>query len=132
MTRPQLAVVQPSALAPSAIPVSQMLADHQSILQGYLDTHTTRNHSDRTIEAERRFLSGWFESFVLQDEDSPERERQLFVWEAMTPVRRRNHLLSIFHYQTAEAREKRTRMAIEDALKLAKRLNSTGKSAHRK
>ena len=52
-------------------------------------------------------------------------------WEAMTPVRRRNHLLSIFHYQTAEAREKRTRMAIEDALKVIKRLNSTGKTARR-
>ncbi len=93
MTRPQLAIVQPGALAPSVIPLSQMLADHQSILQGYLDTHTTRNHSDRTIEAERRFLSGWFESFVLQDEDSPERERQLFVWEAMTPVLGRQRIM---------------------------------------
>ena len=37
-------------------------------------------------------------------------------------------LLSIFHYQTAEAREKRTRMAVEDALKVIKRLNSTGKT----
>jgi len=53
-------------------------------------------------------------------------------WEAMTPVRRRNHLLSIFHYQTAEAREKRTRMAVEDALKLAQRLNSTQKMENRK
>ncbi len=93
MTRPQLAVVQPSAIAPSAIPVSQMLADHQSILQGYLDTHTTRNHSDRTIEAERRFLTGWFESFVLQDEDSPQGERQLFVWEAMAPVLGRQRIV---------------------------------------
>ena len=93
MTRPQLAVVQPSAIAPSAIPVSQMLADHQSILQGYLDTHTMRNHSDRTIEAERRFLTGWFESFVLQDEDSPQGERQLFVWEAMAPVLGRQRIV---------------------------------------
>ena len=45
-------------------------------------------------------------------------------WEAMTPVRRRNHLLSIFHYQTAGSREKRTMMAIEDALKIAKRLHA--------
>ena len=45
-------------------------------------------------------------------------------WEAMTPIRRRNHLLSIFHCQGAEAREKRVRSAVEDALKAAKRLGS--------
>lgn len=44
-------------------------------------------------------------------------------WEAMTPIRRRNHLLSIFHYQTAEARDRRTRSVVEDALKLARKLN---------
>ena len=43
-------------------------------------------------------------------------------WEAMTAVRRRNHLLSIFHYQTSESRERRVRVAVEDALKVAKRL----------
>jgi uncharacterized protein YdeI (YjbR/CyaY-like superfamily) len=42
-------------------------------------------------------------------------------WEAMTPIRRRNHLFGIFYYQTAEARERRVRVAIEDALKAAKR-----------
>jgi uncharacterized protein YdeI (YjbR/CyaY-like superfamily) len=42
-------------------------------------------------------------------------------WEAMTPIRRRNHLFGIFYYQTAEARERRVRVAIEDALKTAKR-----------
>ena len=44
-------------------------------------------------------------------------------WEAMTQVRRRNHLLSIFHCQGAEARENQARSAVEDAIKLAKRLN---------
>jgi len=43
-------------------------------------------------------------------------------WEAMTPVRRRNHLFAIFYYQTSEGRERRARAAIEDALKLAKRV----------
>jgi uncharacterized protein YdeI (YjbR/CyaY-like superfamily) len=42
-------------------------------------------------------------------------------WEAMTPIRRRNHLLAIFYYRTSEGRERRTRIAIEDALKVAKR-----------
>ena len=43
-------------------------------------------------------------------------------WEAMTPIRRRNHLFAIFYYKTAEARERRVRVAIEDALKVARRL----------
>src|SRR5437588_560232 len=68
MSRPQLALVQNLELSSPAVPFSQMLADHHAILQGYLDTHVTRNHSDRTIESERRFLTGGFESFVLQDD----------------------------------------------------------------
>lgn len=42
-------------------------------------------------------------------------------WEAMSRIRRRNHLLSIFHYQTSEARERRVQAAMEDALKVVKR-----------
>jgi hypothetical protein len=41
----------------------------------------------------------------------------------MTPIRRRNHLFAIFYYQTAEARERRARVAVDDALKVAKRLH---------
>ncbi|HYU76357.1 MAG TPA: hypothetical protein VEL31_27100, partial [Ktedonobacteraceae bacterium] len=71
MSRPHLALIQNLGVTSSAVPFSQMLADHHAILQGYLDTHVTRNHSDCTIESERRFLTGWFESFVLQDDDHP-------------------------------------------------------------
>ena len=49
-------------------------------------------------------------------------------WEAMTPVRRRNHLFGIFYYQTNEGRERRVRAAIEDALTVAKRLHSVSKN----
>jgi uncharacterized protein YdeI (YjbR/CyaY-like superfamily) len=42
-------------------------------------------------------------------------------WEAMTPVQRRNHLLSIFYYQNADARERRSAKAVEEALRVAKR-----------
>jgi uncharacterized protein YdeI (YjbR/CyaY-like superfamily) len=41
-------------------------------------------------------------------------------WEAMTPTQRRNHLLGIFHYQSAKSREARTAQAVEDALRVAK------------
>ncbi len=41
-------------------------------------------------------------------------------WQALTPTQRRNHLLGIFYYETAEARERRAAKAIEDALRAAK------------
>jgi len=42
-------------------------------------------------------------------------------WEAMTPVQRRGHLLGIFYYQTAEARQRRADKAVEEALRVARR-----------
>jgi uncharacterized protein YdeI (YjbR/CyaY-like superfamily) len=42
-------------------------------------------------------------------------------WERMTPVQRRNHLLGIFHYRGAEAREKRAAQAVDEALRVAKK-----------
>jgi uncharacterized protein YdeI (YjbR/CyaY-like superfamily) len=37
-------------------------------------------------------------------------------WEALTPIQRRNYLLSIFYYETPEGRERRTTKAVEDAI----------------
>ncbi len=48
-------------------------------------------------------------------------------WEAMTPIRRRNHLFAIFYYKTVDARERRVRVAIEDALKVVRRLDRGAK-----
>jgi hypothetical protein len=48
MSRPQLALVQNLEVDSTPVPFSHMLADHHAMLQGYLDTHITRNHSDRT------------------------------------------------------------------------------------
>ena len=42
-------------------------------------------------------------------------------WEAMTPTQRRNQLLAIFYYQSAEARERRTAKVVEEALRVAKK-----------
>jgi uncharacterized protein YdeI (YjbR/CyaY-like superfamily) len=42
-------------------------------------------------------------------------------WKAMTPIKRRNHLLGIFYRQTAQARQLRAQQAVEDALCVAKR-----------
>jgi uncharacterized protein YdeI (YjbR/CyaY-like superfamily) len=43
------------------------------------------------------------------------------AWFALTPAQRRNHLLGIFYYESAEARERRASKAIDDALRSAKR-----------
>ncbi|HZY62056.1 MAG TPA: YdeI/OmpD-associated family protein [Edaphobacter sp.] len=42
-------------------------------------------------------------------------------WNAMTPVQRRGHLMGIFYYQGPEAREKRARKAVDDALRPAEK-----------
>jgi uncharacterized protein YdeI (YjbR/CyaY-like superfamily) len=38
------------------------------------------------------------------------------AWFALTPAQRRNHLLGIFYYETAEGRERRAAKAIEEAM----------------
>lgn len=40
-------------------------------------------------------------------------------WFALTPVQRRGHLLGIYYYETADARERRAAKAVEDALRAA-------------
>jgi uncharacterized protein YdeI (YjbR/CyaY-like superfamily) len=42
-------------------------------------------------------------------------------WETMTAVQRRNHLLAIYYYQSAEARERRAAKVVEEALRVAKK-----------
>ena len=42
-------------------------------------------------------------------------------WEAMTPIQRRTHLLGIFYYQGAEARQKRVDKTVEECLRVGKR-----------
>jgi len=41
------------------------------------------------------------------------------AWEALTPIQRRNHLLGIFYYETAEGRERRAAKAVEEAVRKA-------------
>jgi hypothetical protein len=48
-------------------------------------------------------------------------------WKAMTQAQRRGHLMGIFYYETADARERRAAKAIEEALKVARRKLSAPK-----
>jgi hypothetical protein len=49
-------------------------------------------------------------------------------WQALTPTQRRGHLLGIFYYETADARERRGAKAVEDALRAAKRRSTPPQS----
>jgi integrase len=86
MNRPHLWLISQVENRTTQISFSEMLDDHQAILESYLDTHITRNHSSCTIKGEQAFLTGWFEGILVEDENHPLKERQLFVWEAMKPV----------------------------------------------
>jgi uncharacterized protein YdeI (YjbR/CyaY-like superfamily) len=48
-------------------------------------------------------------------------------WKAMTATQRRGHLLGIFYYEGAEARQRRAAKAVEDALKAAKKASAATK-----
>lgn len=50
-------------------------------------------------------------------------------WYALTPAQRRNHLLGIFYYESAEGRERRAAKAVDAALQAAKkRIRRSGKA----
>jgi uncharacterized protein YdeI (YjbR/CyaY-like superfamily) len=71
------------------------------------------------------------------EEDPPPILRSAFLrqplardgWFALTPAQRRGHLLGIFYYESAEARERRAAKAIEDALRAARKGSGSGKSS---
>lgn len=47
------------------------------------------------------------------------------AWFALTPTQRRNHLLGIFYYETAEGRERRAAKALDEALHAARRKSAS-------
>jgi site-specific recombinase XerD len=86
MNHPHLKLISQVENRTTPISFSEMLEDHCAILEGYLDTHVTRNHSSTTLKGEQTFLTSWFEGILVADENHPSKERQLLVWEAMRPV----------------------------------------------
>ena len=47
-------------------------------------------------------------------------------WKAMTIAQRRGHLLGIFYYRSADARENRTAKAVEEMLRVARKKRAAG------
>ncbi len=83
--------------------------------------------------AARQRRAGKIAEMLMQalegEDDPPPVLRALFqrhssscdAWLALTPAQRRNHLLGIFYYESAEARERRAAKAVEAALRAAQR-----------
>ncbi len=94
MNRSHLAIVSFQQTASTSLSFAEQLADQAAILQGYLDTHLTRNHSQKTLQHERSFLTGWFEGFRMPDPTHPDGARQLFIWEAMEPAAGRQRIMA--------------------------------------
>jgi integrase len=57
----------------------EKLKHHQQLIDGYLQSHRIRNHTDRTIRGARRLLESWFSLHGTEG-------RPLLTWEAMEPV----------------------------------------------
>lgn len=63
----------------------QDLVFHQQLIDGYLQSHKIRNHSENTIAETKRLLAAWFEMHGTEF-------RPLFTWEAMTPIHGRKRI----------------------------------------
>lgn len=61
-------------------------AHHRQLIEGYMQSHVTRNHSPNTIKSTRRFLEGWFS-------EQGGASRPLYTWEAMEPMKGRNRIV---------------------------------------
>ena len=59
---------------------------HRQLFEGYLQSHITRNHSQRTIAEVKRYLAGWFN-------EQGGGLRPLYVWEAMEPMHGRRRIV---------------------------------------
>jgi site-specific recombinase XerD len=109
MNSPSLRLIKSPHNVPTPVSFANKLSDHHAILEGYLDTHVMRNHSDSTIQHESRFLKGWFEGYVVSDPDHPDGERQLLIWEAMAPVSGRERVVAFSKGMVASGLKPTTR-----------------------
>jgi integrase len=90
-----------SDLSQNTPSLEQQRADHDRIVQGYLDTHWTRNHTEKTLLTEKRFLERWFNTHAPDDRDGP-----LFVWDAMVPILGRERVIAYVKGLVAQGRQK--------------------------
>lgn len=94
MSSAKFTLIKSVEVRPQTISFQDKLADHNALIDGYIDTLYTRNYSERTINYVRHFLPGWFTNLHVPDDDCVGGYRQLFVWEAMTPVLGRQYIVA--------------------------------------
>lgn len=75
-----------SQRSPKLVAINEALADHYSLIDGFIKSHRARGLSTSTIEKEEAFLKSWFETHGPA-------ERPLFVWESMDDLRGRKHII---------------------------------------
>jgi uncharacterized protein YdeI (YjbR/CyaY-like superfamily) len=107
------------------------LNDYMRRMIGALVAEATAGES-REKRAER--MAEWLLLAMEGETETPPILKAAFLqeplaqagWEAMTPARRRSHLLGIFHVQGAEARDRRAAKAVEDAVRVASKAKRRG------
>lgn len=88
---------------------------------------TRRRQAERIAEILLLTMEGEFETPPILKAAFARQPLAEAGWKAMTPTQRRGHLMGIFYYESAEARERRAAKAVEDALKAAKKASAAPK-----
>src|SRR5688572_18168447 len=93
MSTAHLRLVRPDTS--SSIPsLEERAADHCAILEGYLDTHILRGHTDETRESDQGRIERGLRAMPLLDPEHPSGVRPLFVLEAMAPFIGRERMIA--------------------------------------
>lgn len=75
-----LSIVETSKKAVSSVTKESSLLHQEELINSYFQSYRIRNYSPKTINKEKRFLEGWFET------------HSLFTWEAMVPISGRKRI----------------------------------------
>ena len=85
MTRSKSILIYSCEQFPKSIAVSEIAADHASILNDYRRSHERMNHSTQYIEETMRALSRFFESRKIADESQPNGVRPMYIFDLLKP-----------------------------------------------
>lgn len=73
------------AISPLLIQAPEALGHHRQLIDGYLQSHLIRNHTQATVNENKRLLNAWFEMHGTES-------RPLLTWEAMEPIHGRKRV----------------------------------------
>lgn len=70
---------------PARVPWPEQKADHDWIIHRYFHTFRLRNFSDETRRWSEQFITGFFDSLIVQDAAHPSGFRNLLLWDLLNP-----------------------------------------------